>query len=333
MQKKVLIISTTPFYGGGESFIVKTLDKIANNNVYFVNNVDLCEKLEGKEVSMFKSQIIASQILEINSYLRKHKEIKNVIFNGGNTVFFLPFVQADNKIYYRHTTNMCIENIFRRFFFILMWNFCYFFADRIIHVSNYSLNEQKLFRSKALCIYHGVDNDVPYIERSSVKSFLYVGRLDRTKGIDIIIDAFKKLSQNDFVLDIVGNGELEEYVKANVCPNIKYWGFRSDVNPFYKRADAFITLPTNEAFGLTIIEAMRFSLPIITCRTGGIGEIVNDHVNGLLVSRTPNSIIEAIKELRDNVVLYKKCSSESYSKVTCHFTRTNTINKIKEILI
>ena len=332
MQNKVLVISTTPFYGGGESFIVNTLDKVSKSNVYFVNNQPLYNKLNKRCAIMFKSRNILSQIIEVRTFLRLHNDINNVIFNGGNTIFFIPFIYAGNKIFYRHTTNKCIENKYRRLLYIILWNLCYLFADKIVHVSNYSLHEQKLACSKALCIHHGIDVSIPYIERDSVKKILFVGRLDKAKGIDIIIDAFLNLPKDQFCLDIVGSGELETYVKEKECSNIKYWGFQNDVSSFYQKADIFITLPTNEAFGLTIIEAMRFSLPIISCKTGGINEIVKDHVNGFLVPRNSNSIIEAIMEMKNNITLYKSMSAKSYLMVNCEFSRTNTITNIRKIL-
>lgn len=333
MQNKTLIISTTPFYGGGESFIADTLSKVDKNVTYFVKDATLYEKLANSKKYQLKSNTIISQIFEVARYVNANKGIKNIIFNGGNTFFFIPFLHAPNKIFYRHTTNMCVSNSVQRCIYIIMAHICYLFADKIVHVSKYSLNEQKILQSRAICIYHGVDIDKFYIEKQKANSFLFVGRLERSKGVDIIIEAFKSLPQGSYELNIVGKGELEGYVKSNVSADIKYWGFRNDVDSFYERADAFVTMPSNEAFGLTIIEAMKYSLPVITCKTGGVGEIVKDHVNGLLIPRNVESLIHAIEELQHDSMLYKKMGAESYAMVGKTFSRSNTIQKIQNILL
>ena len=83
----------------------------------------------------------------------------------------------------------------------------------------------------------------------------------------------------------------------NVSSSITYHGFRTDVDKYYKNSDVFISLPVHEAFGLTFIEAMRHSLPIISCDTGGISEIVQNEVNGLLISRDLESIYKAMLQM------------------------------------
>ena len=331
MPNKILVISTTPFYGGGESFVANTLSCISENMAYYVSCKELFDRLGKHEVYKFNKTSILGQINEVNHFLKNNKDIDCVLFNGGNTIFFVPFVWNVRKIFYRHTTNMNISNCSKRIVYILLWHICYFFCDKIIHVSSYSLKEQKFFLSKAICIHHGVVLDTPRKIRKDVHSFLYVGRLDKSKGIDIIVEAFTKLPKGTAKLNIVGSGDMNDYISALDNSDIHYWGFQSDVSSFYKNADVFVTLPTNEAFGLTIIEAMKYSLPVITCDIGGIKEI--NRINGFLVIRNVESVYKAMQEMQTNKELYSKMSFNAYSTISSFFTHEETVRKLKRIIL
>ena len=60
--------------------------------------------------------------------------------------------------------------------------------------------------------------------------FLFVGRTEAAKGIHLIVNAFKKLPEGMAVLDIVGRGELDDFLLKNVSSSITYHGFRTDVD-------------------------------------------------------------------------------------------------------
>jgi candidate alpha-glycosyltransferase; glycosyltransferase family 4 len=332
-KEKVLVVSTTPFFGGGEAFIVNTLSKINRDIYYLVRCNELLNFLPSSKVKSLASDSLVGQIKEVNRYA-KEIQADCVLLNGGSSIYFTPFIGCRSKIIYRHTTNYSVSNIFKRFLYIFLLHVCYAFANCIVHVSAFSLGEQKLFLRKACYIHHGVKMDIPYHKKpgEGPVRFLFVGRTEAAKGIHLIVDAFKKLPEGMAILNIVGRGELDSFLLKNISSSITYYGFRKDVDQYYNNSDVFISLPIHEAFGLTFIEAMRHSLPIIACDTGGISEIVQNEVNGLLVSRDSESVYKAMLQMCTNKRLITILGEKGYQIGCKKFTIDKVISSIEEIL-
>ncbi|MFH0702001.1 MAG: glycosyltransferase family 4 protein [bacterium] len=117
--------------------------------------------------------------------------------------------------------------------------------------------------------------------------FLYVGRLDKEKGLNYLLDAMKRLPNTK--LHIAGTGDEEKNLKKQAeelnLSNIKFLGFKSgkELEQEYRNCIATI-LPCNwfEAFGLTIIESFAYGKPVIASNMGGIPEIIENQKNGLI---------------------------------------------------
>lgn len=330
--KKILIISNTPFYGGGEQFIVSTLSILPETNYYLVNNDTLVNKLPARQVFRFTQHSFIGQIKEVHR-LKSQLHPDCIIFNGGSTLFFAPFIRNKHKILYRHTTNLCIKNKLKRVLYNILLHISYLFAKTIVHVSKSAYNEQKLFKQKAKFIYHGI-TPLPYRFKQINKpiKFLFVGRTEPDKGIDIIVRAFSKFPEDMATLDIVGTGESSSWLKTLTYKNIRYHGFCAQAVSWYDSADVFITLPRHEAFGLTILEAMNHSLPIITCPVGGIPEIVQNNVNAIFINRSIDSICAAIQYFCQNpnqIILMGKKSHEICTQL---FSLDQTVKNIEHIL-
>ncbi|MBV8380520.1 MAG: glycosyltransferase [Paucibacter sp.] len=103
-----------------------------------------------------------------------------------------------------------------------------------------------------------------------------VGRLHSTKGMDVLIRAFKAEAPADAVLLILGEGpqraELERIADGDT--RIHLPGFRSDVDACLQEADLFVSSSREEAFPLAVLEAMRAGLPIIATETQGPREML-----------------------------------------------------------
>ena len=143
---------------------------------------------------------------------------------------------------------------------------------------------------------------------------LFVGRFSIRKGVHILIDAFKHVVKEipDAQLLIAGKGFLKEYlkhkVKANrITENVKFLGciFGEILAKFYAASDVFVCPSVfSEAFGIVILEAMASGRPVIATRVGGIPEIIDHEVNGLLiephdVKELSNAIIRLFSDDRE----------------------------------
>jgi glycosyltransferase involved in cell wall biosynthesis len=83
------------------------------------------------------------------------------------------------------------------------------------------------------------------------------------------------------------NLEFEEAVRARVAElglgdAVEFGGFRADLMKFLPRFDCLVVASRAEPFGLVLLEAMRAGVPVVASNAGGVPEIVQDGVNGLL---------------------------------------------------
>ena len=98
-----------------------------------------------------------------------------------------------------------------------------------------------------------------------------LGRLNKAKGMDVLIEAFRASAPPDAVLAILGEGEELPALRrlAGTDPRVRLLGFRSDVNAALQAMDLFVSPSREEAFPLAILEAMRAGLPLISTATQG----------------------------------------------------------------
>jgi len=114
-----------------------------------------------------------------------------------------------------------------------------------------------------------------------------VGSLEHHKGFHVTIDAARQLAQSQpschFLL--LGDGPqrqaLQEYA-ANL-PNIEFLGYRDDVGTWLAALDIFVFPSLSEGLGSSILEAMHHGVPVVGSAIGGIPDLVEDGVTGLLV--------------------------------------------------
>jgi len=126
--------------------------------------------------------------------------------------------------------------------------------------------------------------------------FLTVSRLARAKHIDVLIKAANKLK---FDLKIIGSGRDEERLKLIAGSTIEFLGNLTDedLRKTYNNAKAFLFSSKDEEFGIAVVEAMGYGLPIIAFNSGGIPEYVKDSVNGFLFDQLdPSSLVKKIEE-------------------------------------
>jgi len=143
--------------------------------------------------------------------------------------------------------------------------------------------------------FKSVGDTIPDIPTNSI---LFLGRLDRRKGLDRLLHAFVYVKKNvkDVKLIIVGKGPLESYYKKmaediGVSNYVEFRGFApiEDI-PRYYRSSGVYTSPAKggESFGIVLIEAMACGIPVVASNIQGYNEIVKNGKNGILVN-TDNS--------------------------------------------
>lgn len=154
---------------------------------------------------------------------------------------------------------------------------------RLRHTRRFGLPDEKLHR-----IYNGVAVH-PMVERrgSSVRCVM-VGHLIEQKGVDVVLEAYQRLSNvHDHVsLKVIGDGPLRQTLEASVVgrDDIAFLGQRSDVPRWMQWADiAIVPSVWQEAFGYVTAEAMMAGCAVIVTQTGASAELVDNGRCGVLV--------------------------------------------------
>jgi glycosyltransferase involved in cell wall biosynthesis len=157
-------------------------------------------------------------------------------------------------------------------------------------------------------------------------SILYVGGLNKGKGVDILIRALVGLkSEHPKVkLHIVGTGSSLSYLKAlsvqeGIERDVIFWGQADyfSIPKFYKGADICVFPSRCEAFGIVVLEAMASGKPIVASNIGGIPEIISDDENGILVEpNDPEALSKAIVMVSQDKALMKRLSVNALETAT-----------------
>ncbi|HHJ1207750.1 TPA: glycosyltransferase, partial [Proteus mirabilis] len=123
--------------------------------------------------------------------------------------------------------------------------------------------------------------------------FLFVGRIQKDKGIIQLIDAFNlfKLNNNNYKLVIVGYGkdfdEINNLIKSNSYNDIILTGPKNtiELQHFYSHCHSLIVPSCNsyEGFPRVIAEAWYYGKPVILTNVGGINALAINNVNSLII--------------------------------------------------
>jgi glycosyltransferase involved in cell wall biosynthesis len=177
---------------------------------------------------------------------------------------------------------------------------CLRLADAVFSSSRCSadwcVRHYKLSPASVPILHTGVDTShfqPATVQKNARPTIVYVGRIERNKGADVLVDAGIRLAQNDPDLQIrlLGRGnpsliaELREKASSAGFPNmLELPGFvsRQDLPGHLSRAHAF-ALPSEYEGGpgIVYLEAMACGLPVVACSGSGAAEVVQDGMNGL----------------------------------------------------
>lgn len=167
--------------------------------------------------------------------------------------------------------------------------------------------------------------------------FCSVGRLHSRKGYHNLVNIHQKLINEGFQhsIAVLGDGEeknnlTEQINQLSLNESFKLLGTKINPYPYIKNADYFVLPTRSEAYPLVINEALTLEKPIISTNVGGIPEMIDDGIDGILVNDNEEEIYEAMKKVFTQPELLteiKKNTSESYKK----FDAQKIYNQVTEV--
>jgi L-malate glycosyltransferase len=200
-------------------------------------------------------------------------------------------------------------------------------------------------------IYNGVEIRPPcknHITKNSAPRFIYLGRVVPWKGCHLLIEAFSKLHQNSGpqcgTLDIIGDTiywdqsyrkELESAIIGSDCAsNCRLLSHTAEPLEALHEHDVFCIASENEPFGRVVAEAMGCGLPVVGFATGGLPELVEHGVTGILVPQGDvTAMASAMRSFIDKPELIRTMGSAAQKRAETLFDKKTQVRKIVDMLI
>ena len=277
-------------------------------------------------------------------------QYEKIIVSTGNYFHFTTFAAFKKQFFYilhtyptKNNYNLKLRPKY------LLLKFYYFIISKInfkiITVSNFSKNQILKVINNNLENISVVYNYVP-IQTSVIKKnrnnnilVLTVGHVESWKNPMYwlkIAESVCEINKN-IKFAWVGAGSLRETMIEQTPVYFRHkiiWiNEKDNIEEYYKNADIYFQPSLVESFGLSVTEAMSFGLPCIVSNVGGMPEIIDNKINGLVFNL--DSIDDAIQKiiyLSNNEIERNKISEKAIFKIKKNFSKIIWTKKMNNIL-
>ncbi|MEM8898875.1 MAG: glycosyltransferase family 4 protein [Bacteroidota bacterium] len=232
----------------------------------------------------------------------------------------------------------------------------YYKSDASILISDFNPQDgTNMYSKEQVVIPYGVTDEASMLNGKVVKlkdntiRILFVGAVRETKGVTTLIETADLLRQrgvSGFEFHIVGPFFTDEY-EREAKGKVTHLGLQKEVlfrgllvgeekQAAYKQADIFCfpTFYEAETFGIVLLEAMQFNLPVVASRWRGIPSIVTDGEDGFLVPvQDPASVADKLEVLMNSPELREAMGRKGRLRFESNFTLDVFMNKMQDLFI
>ena len=219
-------------------------------------------------------------------------------------------------------------------------------SEVIIALSEkWKIKFESIFRHKnIIVINNGIDIEqykdaICFLDEARNK-FLFLGRIGIRKGAYDIVSAVENLSKiyPDILVYMAGDGEINQIknlIKEKKLDNnievIGWINFKNKIE-LLKKVSTVLLPSYNEGLPMSILEGMASGKAIISTDVGGIPELVENNINGLVISPGDISALsKAISKMIEDEKFVKRCSINNLEKIEFNFSRKKMHEKISAI--
>ena len=215
-------------------------------------------------------------------------------------------------------------------------------------IARYCTELYRIPDSKPFLIPHGIS--VPPFPPSKRKTddgavtILYVGCLEKRKGIDSLLQAIPKVmsraSHCKFVIAGADTGDApqgssyQEYFASFATPAEReattFLGYveAAVLAQLYADCDVFVAPSLSESFGLIYLEAMAHAKPVVAFHAGAVPEVVAHSETGILVEwGSKTELANALIRLAENVEMRQEMGMRGYQRVRTRFTAERMVEE------
>lgn len=329
-MKRVLLVNLTQIYGGGEVYYAK-LVRLLSGQIGFdavVANSKLHTELLALGVHSYllpesdtssPAKKLCSALIQVKRLISDNK-IDTVHLNGPGPARIAPLLRITGQdfVIARHTS-LDLQFALAK---DISYKFCTRLARVTVCVSHY-LAEQHSFLSsdKVVVIPNWVATSTPKLitkSNSQLFKLLYVGRIERQKGIFDLLDAISCLDSCH--LDILGDGpdllEAKDFASELRLNHVTFHGFVQDVNSWMLDSDALIQPSHSEGSSLVMLEAMSMGLPCIVSDIPVLRELAMEGRTAILFKcGDASDLKEKIKSLSNSLEYRHSLIESAHSMV------------------
>ena len=218
-------------------------------------------------------------------------------------------------------------------------------AEHVFCTDARAAEQAKAVRSQVEVLSNGIDASAyaqrtgkrpePYEEGRFV--FLFVGRLAKVKGVDVLLQALRTMpvdARKGMTMAFVGDGPMKNEVlaAAKEMEEIKLVGTveHAEIAPYYTHADAYVLPSLSEGLPMSLLEAMAASLPSVASDVGGISSQIDRNALMLVHPGDPGALARAMQELRRDQGLRKAVGDRGRSFVEREFSWEKVVDRILE---
>ncbi|MEM4154622.1 MAG: glycosyltransferase family 4 protein [Candidatus Caldarchaeum sp.] len=207
-------------------------------------------------------------------------------------------------------------------------------GDRVVVVPNFIVPEDHvpLMRGQARRMI-GVDDDAFVV--------LTVCRLVPGKGVQTLLEAVASIRDkvHGLVAMVVGEGPFRNSLERmaaelNIVDFVRFVGYvpNQELNKFFSAADCFVFASLEESFGIVLLEAMLYGLPVVSTRTWGPSEIVVDGETGLLYKPGDSAgLADAIAQIYRNPDRSRVMGEAGRKRVLENYTAENVYRLLRRV--
>jgi glycosyltransferase involved in cell wall biosynthesis len=223
---------------------------------------------------------------------------------------------------------------------------CRCLLDAQVFVSR-DIQERLGFRASRIpqhVIYNGVDApslrpEDPVRRCDSGKQFNIgiVGRIDKVKGHDVLLEAMAHLQHLERVrLHVFGSGPLEEQCKRlargpALAGIVRFHGFEPAIHDRIAALDLLVIPSLHEGLPYVLLEAMYLKVPVIASRVGGLREVLEEGCGVLVTPNDPAALAAAIEQLYRNSWLRAQLAAKAHTVVRQRFLAGDMVRQYHEL--
>lgn len=171
------------------------------------------------------------------------------------------------------------------------------------------LERHRFDKNKVRVIRNGI-NVVAQVSQRSFKGHFVIGsagRLSPIKDFPLFVEIARNVlsKSENFRFELAGDGpeyeKIQRLIKEyGIEDKFILKGFVDDMDSFYQGLDLYLNTSVHEGIPMTILEAMGHGIPVVAADVGGVGEVIDDGIDGFLVrSRCPGDYVEKCLRFMD----------------------------------